>query len=244
MKRAFVAIAVALALGTAPVVADDDTGTPAPAPVAQAWEVPAATVLADPDTVVAQSRDSGAMTVVYAVQDGESLRIETEPAQSAADAADTIADIQAQPDVVAVDVDTTRRLTGLPTAAQVAADPSRADQWALDALQAETVWGSSTGAGVTVAVIDSGVSKHPDLAGTFVRGTDFVDGTDGRVDPNGHGTHVAGIIAMTANNNIGGAGLAPDVSIMPVVVADAGGSVRAAIPAGASSGPSTTAPTC
>ncbi len=228
MKRALVAIAVALALGSAPVAADDDAGTPTPAPAAQAWEEPSATVLADPDTVVAQSGDSGAMTVVYAVQDGDSLRIETEPARSAADAAQTIADIQAQPDVVAVDVDTTRRLTGLPTAGSLAADPRREDQWALDALQAETVWGSSTGAGVTVAVIDSGVSKHPDLAGSFVRGTDFVDGTDGRADPNGHGTHVAGIIAMTANNSIGGAGLAPDVSIMPVVVADAGGSVRAA----------------
>ena len=181
MKRAFVAIAVALALGTAPVAADA-VGTPAPEPVAHAWEQPAATVLADPDTVVAQSGDSGAMTVVYAVQDGDSLRIETEPARSAADAATRIAEIQAQPDVVAVDVDTTRRLTGLPTAARLTSDPNRVDQWALDALQAETVWGSSTGAGVTVAVIDSGASRHPDLAGTFVRGTDFVDGTDGRVD--------------------------------------------------------------
>ncbi len=143
------------------------------------------------------------------------------------------------------EVDTTRRLTGLPAsqsrpgvtstirresraAAIPSADPSRSQQWALDALDAETAWASSTGTGVTVAVIDSGVSRHPDLAGKFVRGVDLVNGGNGRMDSNGHGTHVAGIIAMTANNNLGGAGLAPGVAIMPVVVADAGGSVRSA----------------
>lgn len=247
VKRVLVALALALSLGTTPATADggviaprppDATGGPAGgAPAltalpetapAEGWTEPAATVTADPQEVVAQSGDSGAMTVVYAVQDGDSLRIETQPADSRRDAADTIADIQAAPDVVAVEVDTTRQLTALPSAGQLASDPGRSQQWALDVLQAESAWTESTGSGITVAVIDSGVARHPDLTGTFVRGADFVDGGDGRVDLNGHGTHVAGIIAMTANNGIGGAGLAPSVSLMPVVVADAGGSVRAA----------------
>ncbi len=227
VKRAFVAIAVALALGTTPAAADDGSSAPL-APATQDWQQPAPSVTTDPQTLVEKSGDSGAMTVVYAVQDGDSLRIETEPARSPDAAADVIEDVQAEPDVLAVEVDAPRRLTGAPMAPLPSADPNRTEQWGLDDLAAETAWASSTGAGVTVAVIDSGVAQHPDLAGTFVKGTDLVDGTNGRVDPNGHGTHVAGIIAMTPNNNIGGAGLAPDVAIMPVVVADASGSVRAA----------------
>ena len=195
---------------------------------------------ADPADVVEQSGETGEMTVVYAVQDGDSLRVVSDTATSTSDAIATVDRVQDRPDVVAVEVDTTRRLTGLPAsqnqarvtstirresraAAIPSADPSRSQQWALDALDAETAWASSTGTGVTVAVIDSGVSRHPDLAGKFVRGVDLVNGGNGRMDSNGHGTHVAGIIAMTANNNLGGAGLAPGVAIMPVVVADAGG---------------------
>ncbi|HQR80680.1 MAG TPA: S8 family serine peptidase [Actinomycetota bacterium] len=244
MKRVLVAIALALALGVTPAAADDPAAAPSPlgpadAPVAgtapvpavptsaEDWTQPAPTVTADPQAVVEKSGDSGSMTVVYAVQDGDSLRIETQEAGTRSEAADTIADIQAAPDVVAVEVDTTRHLTALPSAT-LASDPGRREQWALDQLQAESAWTESTGSGVTVAVIDSGVARHPDLAGAFVRGVNLVDGGDGRADLNGHGTHVAGIIAMTADNGIGGAGLAPNVTIMPIVVADAGGSVRAA----------------
>lgn len=241
-------------MGVTPVAADDavvPTSTPstdqpsATSGPSTAWQEPAATVTADPADVVEQSGETGEMTVVYAVQDGDSLRVVSDTATSTSDAIATVDQVQDRPDVVAVEVDTTRRLTGLPAsqsrpgvtstirresraAAIPSADPSRSQQWALDALDAETAWASSTGTGVTVAVIDSGVSRHPDLAGKFVRGVDLVNGGNGRMDSNGHGTHVAGIIAMTANNNLGGAGLAPGVAIMPVVVADAGGSVRSA----------------
>ncbi len=241
-------------MGVTPGAADDavvPTSTPstdqpsATSGPSTAWQEPAATVTADPADVVEQSGETGEMTVVYAVQDGDSLRVVSDTATSTSDAIATVDQVQDRPDVVAVEVDTTRRLTGLPAsqsrpgvtstirresraAAIPSADPSRSQQWALDALDAETAWASSTGTGVTVAVIDSGVSRHPDLAGKFVRGVDLVNGGNGRMDSNGHGTHVAGIIAMTANNNLGGAGLAPGVAIMPVVVADAGGSVRSA----------------
>lgn len=254
MKRVFVAVFLAWAMGVPPGAADDavvPTSTPstdqpsATSGPSTAWQEPAATVTADPADVVEQSGETGEMTVVYAVQDGDSLRVVSDTATSTSDAIATVDQVQDRPDVVAVEVDTTRRLTGLPAsqsrpgvtstirresraAAIPSADPSRSQQWALDALDAETAWASSTGTGVTVAVIDSGVSRHPDLAGKFVRGVDLVNGGNGRMDSNGHGTHVAGIIAMTANNNLGGAGLAPGVAIMPVVVADAGGSVRSA----------------
>jgi subtilisin family serine protease len=237
MKRVLLALTLGsglcLSLAVAPVAALDPAVPDIAPPVAEQplWTEPAPSVDADPEVLVdkAQAADVADedMTVVYAVQEGDNLAIRTEPAASPALAEDVIADVQDQPDVVAVEIDAPRQLTSVPTALSAAADPNRDEQWALDRLEAETAWASSTGEGVTVAVIDSGVAPHPDLAGLFVKGKDFVEGGDGRTDPNGHGTHVAGIIAMTANNNIGGAGLAPSVSIMPVVVADAQGSVRA-----------------
>ncbi len=104
-------------------------------------------------------------------------------------------------------------------------DPLRSQQWGLDRVPFETAWSVSRGRGVTVAVIDSGVeADHQDLAGSVRAGIDYVKpGGDGRIDPNGHGTHVAGIIAAHVNNALGIAGAAPDVRILPVRVLDANG---------------------
>src|SRR5207247_7126716 len=91
-------------------------------------------------------------------------------------------------------------------------------------------WGRGVkGAGVTIAVVDTGVDlNHPDLASHLVAGKDLVAGkTDcppGPQDEYGHGTHVAGIAAAVTNNGIGVAGTAPDASIMPVRVLDPSGS--------------------
>lgn len=228
MRRTLVAILVALSVGVAPVAADD-SGVPS-APDA-AWAQPAATVDTAPAVIVESSGESGGMSVVYAVQDGEALRVDTVSATDAADARRTIADIQATSDVIAVDVDVPRRVTGLgqhTVAAAAASDPARAEQWGLTRLRAESAWAASTGSGVTVAILDTGVARHPDLTGPFVAGIDLVNGGSERSDGNGHGTHVAGIIGMTANNGQGGAGLAPGAALMPVVVADASGWVTAA----------------
>jgi serine protease len=105
-------------------------------------------------------------------------------------------------------------------------DALRNQQWGLTTLGGETAWQTQTGIGQTVAVIDSGVDgAHPDLAGQVLPGIDLVDvGGDGRVDPHGHGTHVAGIIAAIAGNLDGIAGLAPGANILPVRVLDAQGS--------------------
>jgi subtilisin family serine protease len=120
-------------------------------------------------------------------------------------------------------------------------DPLRSKQWGLDRVQAEAAWPTSTGAGALVAVVDTGVDlTHPDLAANVVSaGRDFVepDGTctgnkrtgrtcvqDGAQDKNGHGSHVAGIIAAATNNGIGVAGVAPGARILPVRVLDAEGS--------------------
>ena len=104
-------------------------------------------------------------------------------------------------------------------------DPFRSQQWALDKTSFQTAWSVTRGAGVTVAVVDSGVeAAHQDLAGSVLPGKDFVQpGGDGRTDPDGHGTHIAGIIAAHVNNGVGIAGAAPGVRILPVRVLNAQG---------------------
>ncbi len=103
------------------------------------------------------------------------------------------------------------------------ADQVRDDQWQLDALRASTAWRTSTGAGVVVAVIDSGVDpSHPDLAGRVLPGLDLVEPA-GTADPDpvGHGTAVAGLIAGRHDDSRGVVGLAPEARILPVRVLDA-----------------------
>jgi len=82
---------------------------------------------------------------------------------------------------------------------------------------------AALGYGVTVAVLDTGIDyKHPELSGKVVYcintvGTGLYKGTNlGRcADRNGHGTHVAGIIAASLNN-VGVAGVAPKVRLVAV----------------------------
>ena len=94
-------------------------------------------------------------------------------------------------------------------------------QWAPQAVRMQQAQGLALGAGVRVAVLDTGVdATHPALAGRLLPGRDFVDGdTDpsevlsATVGAYGHGTHVAGLVAMVA----------PAASIMPLRVLDADG---------------------
>jgi serine protease len=93
--------------------------------------------------------------------------------------------------------------------------------------------GSPGGAGVIVAVLDTGVAYpgrtspgggSPDLSPSrFVPGYDFIDNDPDPFDNNGHGTHVASTIAEQTNNGYGLTGLAYGVRIMPVRVLDAHG---------------------
>jgi hypothetical protein len=98
----------------------------------------------------------------------------------------------------------------------------KADQWSLASTHASAAWTKATGAGVTVAIIDTGVdASSPDLAGQLVAGA-HLDKT-GRIvagdvaDTYGHGTHVAGIIAAKADGH-GTTGIAPGAKVMPINV--------------------------
>lgn len=111
-----------------------------------------------------------------------------------------------------------------PAAAHAAADPLRPQQWHLDVVGAPGAWDATRGGGVVIAVIDTGVqADHPDLEGRVGRGRDFVEPGTAPDDENGHGTLVAGIIAATLDNGVGGVGVAPRSRLMPVRVLDADG---------------------
>jgi serine protease len=129
-------------------------------------------------------------------------------------------------------------------------DARYGEQWdlfeATAGIRAPTAWEKSTGAGVVVAVIDTGVRPHADLADNLLRGRDFITDTFIARDGNGrdedpadpgdwsgagqcyygspaarsswHGTHVAGTIAAVAGNRVGVAGVAFDAKVLPVRV--------------------------
>lgn len=105
-------------------------------------------------------------------------------------------------------------------------DPDYDKQWNLHQINAPSAWQRGvTGQGVTVAVIDTGISQGPDLKKTtFVPGYDFVNDRENAMDDNGHGTHVAGTIAQSTNNRYGVAGIAYGANLMPLKVLSRGGS--------------------
>ncbi len=129
-------------------------------------------------------------------------------------------------------------------------DPSYSQQWGYNdsdaGIRANEAWDVATGAGVVVAVLDTGITSHPDLNGNVIAGYDFIADTAVSNDGNGrdsnpadpgdwvtanqcgqphaaqnsswHGTHVAGTVAAVTNNGVGGAGTAFNAKIMPVRV--------------------------
>ncbi|MBD2345589.1 S8 family peptidase [Anabaena subtropica] len=97
-------------------------------------------------------------------------------------------------------------------------------QWNLHKIGVEGAWSQTKGSGITVAVIDTGVTKVRDLQETkFVKGYDFVNDKEEATDDNGHGTHVAGTVAQATNNKYGVAGVAYEANIMPLKVLSAYG---------------------
>jgi thermitase len=135
-----------------------------------------------------------------------------------------------------------------------AADPLLPQLWNLPAISAPAAWAQSTGAGQTVAVVDSGVeATHEDLAGALwtnpgeagalatngvdddqdgfaddVRGWDFIDGDNAPADTNGHGTHVTGTLVARKDNGLGIAGVAPGAQVLALRALDGTGAGTAA----------------
>lgn len=134
-------------------------------------------------------------------------------------------------------------------------DPMKDQQWYLDGeygINASKAWKTTKGSpSVVVAVLDTGITNHPDLQANLVPGYDMIsdptnarDGTGRDADPSDpgdyigsstpsswHGTHVAGIIAAESNE-IGISGIAPNVKILPVRVLGINGGTESDIAAG------------
>ena len=145
-----------------------------------------------------------------------------------ADAELLMRELAADPNVEYVEVDQLMRALMTPN------DPRYAEQWGFHSsaggIRAPGAWDKSTGAGVVVAIVDSGIIAHPDLDANSVGGYDFVSSTSsgqaGSGDGNGrdpdptdasgvlHGTHVAGTVAAVTNNNTGVAGTAPNAKLL------------------------------
>jgi serine protease len=212
----------------------------APAPArASATQAPVAPEPFDSITV----RFAYNTTVGTAVSDdGKTREIELRPGQ---DAETALAAWEQAPGVIGVIPD----IRAFPLIDP--ADPLYASQWDMHApttgkegaSNAAAAWSTTTGAGVVVAVLDTGQVNHPDLIANMPEGwgVDMIENSatardgDGRdMNPTDegdwwssypsswHGTHVAGTIGA-AQNNIGISGVAPNVSIQHVRVLGAGG---------------------
>ncbi|QSQ29955.1 S8 family peptidase [Xanthomonas translucens] len=150
--------------------------------------------------------------------------------------------LAADPNVESVEIDQRMTIALTPN------DPSLSNQWAFGTTNAginvRPAWDQATGTGVVVAVIDTGITSHPDLNANILQGYDFVSDADMARDGNGrdsdpadqgdwtaanacysgspatnsswHGTHVAGTIAAVTNNSTGVAGIAFNAKILPV----------------------------
>jgi len=110
-------------------------------------------------------------------------------------------------------------------------DPYFGEQWALGALNVPAAWLRSTGRGVRVGVVDTGVDlTHEDLAGKIAASAGCIGAettgscAGGAQDDEGHGTHVAGIVAADTFNGKGVAGVAPDALLVVAKALDANGS--------------------
>ena len=103
------------------------------------------------------------------------------------------------------------------TSARAASDPLRGAQWTLDRIGAEPAWQRSTGDGVLVAVIDTGVQlDHEDLRRKVDPGIDLVMDDADPDDEHGHGTAVAGVIAAQTGNGVGISATAPRATLLPI----------------------------
>ena len=157
--------------------------------------------------------DAAASASVETVVEGEVYR---------ADSLETIEEVAEPDDIEYIEPDYIRSL------AEYSATPDDTyfdrQKKALELLEIPKVWeqgyfGSGTDGSVTVAVLDSGVSEHPDLK-NVLPGRRFLKGEEvnyeGDIDK--HGTMVAGIIGAENNNGIGVSGAMPGVQILPICI--------------------------
>lgn len=175
---------------------------------------PISDLLAQARSILATAPHGDPLKVVVTTRTGEAPSITSTPASSGANALQLITAALKKSSTIGVDM-------AHPVRMAASNDTYRKYQWGLDLFNAESRWKTSKGSGVVVAVVDTGVSaSHPDLANRVLSGRDFIAPGTSANDANGHGTHVAGIIAANAYNDKGIAGFAYRAKILPVRVLD------------------------
>ncbi|SNY69070.1 S8 family serine peptidase [Paractinoplanes atraurantiacus] len=205
--------AAAAALATASLTAV----TAAPALAAPAGPTPSS-------LVVGLRSDSAAASTVSALDADPDVSVLSSTARPsldavtvtvpAGDSADAIAALRADPNVTYVEpkVQTSIVSTAAPN------DTYYAQQWGLGKIKAPAAWARTTGGGVVVAVVDTGVTTTNELSGRVLAGYDFVNNDADPSDDNGHGTRSASVIAAKGDNGAGLAGVCWDCKILPVKV--------------------------
>lgn len=208
---------------------------------------PAATQAAEGDIIVVREPGSSAREIradagvrlVKPLSTGQAELVKPRDG----DVAQALADLRADDAVLVAEQDRRVTITGL----EAPTDPFFGSMWGLRDATVPDAWRVSSGTGVTVGVVDTGVaSTHPDLVtqltgnpgeqgngrenngidddgNGFVddfRGWDFVSGDNLPQDANGHGTHVSGTIAAAGDNGIGVIGVAPGAKILPLRALD------------------------
>ena len=136
--------------------------------------------------------------------------------------------LSARPDVEVAELDPAGELADIPN------DPDFFVQYALRNtgqvvsgvagvagadIGATAAWDITTGdPNLVIAVLDSGITPHPELAGRLLAGINVPDGSNFTTDECNHGTHVAGILAAAGDNGTGMAGVTWNAKLLPVVV--------------------------
>ena len=191
------------------------------------WDIPGEYVVDFEDDTSASEIKSALSKLGLSYRDTEladDTRIEIVSIPSGV--AGALAKLRATGDVEAIEPHAKVRVMFTPN------DPLYEKQWHMPRVGADSVWQTSVGRGVTVAVIDTGIAcenfkeftKASDLHQTrCVDGYNFVKKGKHANDDHGHGTHVAGTIAQSTNNGVGTAGLAFGARLMPIKVLSASG---------------------
>ncbi len=130
-------------------------------------------------------------------------------------------------EVLRVDEDVIVEALGKVEAIKVQGTKSQPPQtlpWGIDRVDAEQIWNLTTADPIKVAIVDTGIDlKHPDLQANIKGGINTIYPWKSPNDDNGHGTHVAGIVAAI-NNSIGVIGVGPNIDLYAVKVLGANGS--------------------
>jgi subtilisin family serine protease len=155
-------------------------------------------------------RGAGAGVARAIAPGGDTYRVRVRPT---ADLAALSAELAANPDVAFAEPNYTRTIMRTPD------DPVIGQQWALRDIRAYEAWDITTGGDITIAVLDTGVSRsHPDLSDKLLPGWDMYNNDDDPSDDVGHGTYTAGVAAASTDNGTGIAGICWGCKILPVKV--------------------------